>query len=444
MVIRKGLRVGKPIQRGDCVAGIGTVVREMRTAAGMSLADLAKVTHYSKGHLSKVENGRDVPSLALLRAIDDAVSANGALVAIAPVIASGLPDLSGVALASNEEALIMATADESARHGRRVGNSNIEDGQLDRLEAALNHVALDLLSEPLVPLVLDARQIRDQVFNALDGRQYPRQSRRLYSIGAKACGLLAVATADRFGLPEAATQHASVAVTAADLAEDPALLAWTGSLQSTIAFWQGRYRTAATIARDARAGLGGGVEIARLASCEARAWAKLGDHVSMNDALEAASAARDQDGPVAGVGVIAYPYSNQLRVAASARLWVGEYERARAELIEALGLLAQEYDSLAHVAAARADLALAHLQSGELDAAAEVLRPLLGLTTGGSYLAGAARRSGNLIATLRSERYATSGTARHLVAEIEEFVSAQKSNGEASEAGSTSYRPVPQ
>jgi len=64
------------------------------------------------------------------------------------VIASGLPDLSGVALASNEEALIMATADESARHGRRVGNSNIEDGQLDRLEAALNHVALDLLSEP--------------------------------------------------------------------------------------------------------------------------------------------------------------------------------------------------------------------------------------------------------------------------------------------------------
>ena len=425
------------------MAGIGTVVREMRTAAGMSLADLAKVTHYSKGHLSRIENDRDTPSLALLRAIDNAVSANGALVAIAPVIVSGLPDLSGVALASNEEALIMATADESARHGRRAGNSNIEDGQLDRLEAALNHVALDLMTEPLIPLVLDARQIRDEAFNALDGRQYPRQSRRLYSIGAKACGLLAVATADRFGLPEAATQHANVAVTAADLAEDPALLAWTGSLQSTIAFWQGRYRTAAVIARDARTGLGGGVEIARLAGVEARAWAKLGDRASMNAALEAAQAARDQEGPRAGVGVIAYPYSNQLRVAASARLWVGDYVRARAELTEALGLLAQEYDSLAHVAAARADLALAHLQAGELEAAAEVLRPLLGLTTGGSYLAGAARRANGLIAVLSNERYATSNATRQLVAEIEEFSSAQKSNGEGSEAGSTSYRPVP-
>jgi hypothetical protein len=170
---------------------------------------------------------------------------------------------------------------------------------------------------------------------------------------------------------------------------------------------------------------------------------KLGDRASMNAALEAAHAARDQGGPTAGVGVIAYPYANQLRVAASARLWVGDYERARAELAEALDLLADEYDSLAHIAAARADLALAHLQAGELGAAAEVLRPLLGLTTGGSYLAGAARRAGSLIATLNNERYAASSAARQLAAEIEEFSSAQRSNGQASEAGSTSYRPVP-
>jgi transcriptional regulator with XRE-family HTH domain len=426
------------------VSGIGTVVREMRTAASMSLADLAKATHYSKGHLSRVENGRDVPSLTLLRAIDDAVSANGALLALAPVIASGLPDLSDVVLAHNEEALIMATADESARHGNRAGNSNIEDGQLDRLETSLGHLAVDLLTEPLIPLVLDARQIRDRAFNALEGRQYPRQGRRLYAIGAKACGLLAVATADRFGLPDVANKHASVAVTAADLAEDLALLAWAGSLESTIAFWQGRYRTAATIARNARAGLTGGVEVARLASFEARAWAKLGDRDSMNAALEAASAARDQDGPEAGVGVIAYPYSNQLRVAASARLWVGDYNRARTELAEALSLLAREYNSLAHVAAARADLALAHLQSGDLDAAAEALQPLLSLTTGGSYLAGAARRSSSLIEALHGERFASSIAATQLVAEIEQFVTAQQNNGDAAEAGSTSHRAIPQ
>ncbi|HSV67110.1 MAG TPA: helix-turn-helix domain-containing protein [Mycobacteriales bacterium] len=421
------------------------MIRERRTAAGMSLADLAKVTHYSKGHLSRVENDRDVPSLALIRAIDEALVANGALIAIAPVVARGLPVLSGAAVAaSNEEALMMATADETARHGRRIGNSNVEDGQLDRLEVALNHVAVGLMAEPLVPLVLEARQVRDEAFNALEGRQYPRQSRRLYAIGAKACGLLAGVTADRFGLSDVATQHANVAVAAAGLAEDPALLAWARSLQSTIAFWQGRYRTAATIAREARAGLaGGGVEVARLASVEARAWAKLGDRESMNAALDVARAARDEDGPAAGVGVIAYPYSNQLRVAATARLWAGEYDRARTELTEALSLLAQEYDSVAHVAAARADLALAHLQSGELDAAVDVLRPLLDMRPAGNYLAGAARRSVSLVEALRGSRFVASGSARQLVSEIEEFVSAQKSNGAASEAGSTSERPLP-
>src|SRR5215813_15175001 len=130
------------MQREACVAGIGTVVREMRIAAGMSLADLAKATHYSKGHLSRIENDRDVPSMALLRAIDNAVSANGALVTLAPVIANGLPDLSNTVQGHghNEEALIMATADESARHGNRAGGSNVEDGQIDRLAADLDQV----------------------------------------------------------------------------------------------------------------------------------------------------------------------------------------------------------------------------------------------------------------------------------------------------------------
>jgi transcriptional regulator with XRE-family HTH domain len=144
--------------------GIGRVIREMRTAAGMSLSDLAKATHYSKGYLSRVENGRDVPSLALVRAVDGALAANGALIATAPMSASGLPDLAldlaGRTVTTSNEVMMMATAEESARHGRRAGNSNVDDGQLDRLESALNHVAIGLLTEPLIPLMLDARQIR--------------------------------------------------------------------------------------------------------------------------------------------------------------------------------------------------------------------------------------------------------------------------------------------
>lgn len=337
----------------------------------------------------------------------------------------------------------MTTADESARHGRRLGSTNVSDEKIDSLSSVLDRVAVDLLTEPLIPLVMDARSARDDAFAALEGRQYPRQSRHLYAVGARACGLLAVATADRFGLPDPANRHAEVCSAAAELAEDAALAAWAASLRSTIAFWQGRYRTSALIAQEARETLPGGVEAARLACYEARAWARLGDGDSMRRALDAATAARDADGPAAGPGVIAYPVANQVRMAGTAYLWCGDNTQARAELESALGLLTRDYASVAHIAATRADLALARLRDGDLDGAADSLEPLLALPSGGGYLAGAARRADSLIDALRAARYVESAMARELVAQIENFVAAQQPNGEAVRAGATSQRPLP-
>lgn len=50
----------------------------------MSLADLAGVTHYSKGYLSKLETGAKPPSPEAAVACDTALGADGALVALAP------------------------------------------------------------------------------------------------------------------------------------------------------------------------------------------------------------------------------------------------------------------------------------------------------------------------------------------------------------------------
>ncbi|MBT8227541.1 MAG: helix-turn-helix transcriptional regulator [Dactylosporangium sp.] len=61
----------------------GTEMYRRRTARKMSLASLARMTFYSKGHLSKVENGRKAPSPELVRAVDLALAANGALLALA-------------------------------------------------------------------------------------------------------------------------------------------------------------------------------------------------------------------------------------------------------------------------------------------------------------------------------------------------------------------------
>lgn len=53
---------------------VGAQVRALRTALGMTLADLAAAAGLSQGMLSKVENGQTSPSLATLSAIAGALN----------------------------------------------------------------------------------------------------------------------------------------------------------------------------------------------------------------------------------------------------------------------------------------------------------------------------------------------------------------------------------
>jgi transcriptional regulator with XRE-family HTH domain len=62
----------------------GDELRRRRAAANLSLSDLAMLVHYSKGHLSKIENGQQRPSPALARQCDAALDAKGELTALAP------------------------------------------------------------------------------------------------------------------------------------------------------------------------------------------------------------------------------------------------------------------------------------------------------------------------------------------------------------------------
>lgn len=62
----------------------GPRLRRLRQAHGMSLADLSRLVHYSRGHLSKVENGQKPPSADLAHGCDEALHAGGALLALLP------------------------------------------------------------------------------------------------------------------------------------------------------------------------------------------------------------------------------------------------------------------------------------------------------------------------------------------------------------------------
>jgi Helix-turn-helix domain len=63
----------------------GTEMRRRRTAAGWSLGEFARLLHYSKGYLSKIETGDKPPSADVARRCDTALEAGGQLVALLPV-----------------------------------------------------------------------------------------------------------------------------------------------------------------------------------------------------------------------------------------------------------------------------------------------------------------------------------------------------------------------
>ena len=63
----------------------GPELRRLRIAADLSLTRLARLLHYSKGYLSKIETGHKRPTPELARRCDTLLSAAGALAALVPV-----------------------------------------------------------------------------------------------------------------------------------------------------------------------------------------------------------------------------------------------------------------------------------------------------------------------------------------------------------------------
>jgi hypothetical protein len=61
----------------------GEELRRKRVTAGLSLAQLAQMVHYSKAQLSKVERGIKAPGRDLARLCDAALDANGELASLA-------------------------------------------------------------------------------------------------------------------------------------------------------------------------------------------------------------------------------------------------------------------------------------------------------------------------------------------------------------------------
>lgn len=342
---------------------------------------------------------------------------------LGPAQSATQPNSGGQFIHALHEEMAMTT-EESARFVRGI-HGGVDHDVLDQLGADVRQLATDYLAKPPLMLFRPLSRLRAEVFNMLDRRQRPGLLPPLYAVAGRLCALLAHASAD-LGHSYAAETHTRTAWLCADLADDDSLRAYVRWVQSNVAYWDGDYKQAAQIANSGQRYATKGSNLLRLASQEARAWAASGQAEETERALSTAGTARDKQVPDDQAGVFRFDPGKAAYYASEVRLALGGAENARLALEnanDALNLFEQApqiQHSPEFVAAARLDLANAHLALSDLEGAAGQLRTVLQLPVESRTqpIVGRVNAAGE---TLRGPRFTHSGLALELREEIALF-----------------------
>jgi transcriptional regulator with XRE-family HTH domain/tetratricopeptide (TPR) repeat protein len=279
-------------------------------------------------------------------------------------------------------AVVTAIAEESQDFGEWADTSNVGDATLEQYAAQVRQLARDYVYAAPYPLMLEARRLRDRVFARLQGHQRPVQTRDLYLIGARVCGVLAWISGD-LDCQRAAQTHAWTAWVCAEQANHDGARAWVRAAQSKLAYWDARHAESAQLAEEGLRWTAPGSVPALLASQMARALARAGRPGDAGLALSRArtererAAGEDDLGGAFGLTDAQYHY-----MAGTTQLWRHQPAEAIAESAEAIELFQGRRPGQPHYgpeALTRIDQASAFLQQGDLDGAHAALRPVLSL-----------------------------------------------------------------
>jgi transcriptional regulator with XRE-family HTH domain len=101
-------------RKGGLVGTFGQELRRRRLERDLSLSQLSALVHYTKGHLSKIENGGKRPGRDLARRLDQVLCARGELARL-------LPEVSATFAADEPEAWVPRLPAIPARHPDAVG-----------------------------------------------------------------------------------------------------------------------------------------------------------------------------------------------------------------------------------------------------------------------------------------------------------------------------------
>jgi hypothetical protein len=299
--------------------------------------------------------------------------------------ATSVPDVTRRSVLS-ASAIIAASARQSTTLIERLA-STVDPLAIDQLAADTERLAVEYIGRPPAIIADEAKQLRDSVMVTLERTRRPSQIRDLYLLSGKLGGILAYAAMD-LGDAAAAMANARSSLLCADLAGSSQLIAWVRGTQSLIARFASRYQEAEKYLQASMNPNPQGINLARLASGLAQCRAHAGDTRGTFAALKAAFEAHSNSEPGADdIGVFGFPRSKVHYYAASSLIWLPDNAgsgSATTEAATAITLFKQSPpeerfitdEVLAHIYGATA-----HIQRGEVDGAATILKPIFDTPT---------------------------------------------------------------
>jgi len=293
----------------------------------------------------------------------------------------GLYDQPPVELSSGRGTRLELPADAQPwRLARALEAASIGQAGVAALEQAVKEFAQSYPSTP--PRVLAGPVIEHfrNVVHLLDGPLPVARRRRLAVVAGLLAGLAGNLS---FDLREQARALAyfEVAVQAADDADAPDLAAWALATRSIVPAYTGDPATALRLLQEAQDRAAGHVSLSRrawLAAMEARAHAGLGDAGSSLAALGHAEAAIERAQPDGGpLGTDFFDRPRLAGFRGTCHLLLGQPQAARAALADVLALRSPA--DVKGRSLAQLDLAQAHAQAGDLDAACAAVAAALAI-----------------------------------------------------------------
>ncbi|WP_404868473.1 DNA-binding protein [Kitasatospora griseola] len=277
------------------------------------------------------------------------------------------------------------TAREASAHAASVASAFLSDLSVDQVQEDVRRLARTYNTRPPFDVLREARQMRTDTEALLNRTHIPEQKQQLLIAIGQVTALLAMTAFDLGSLGEAARLARSAGMYAEVTGFTP-LAAFAAGTLSMLSYWEGRPSEAIRFIHQARSFAGvGAAGQARIAAIEARAYGHLGDRLRATAAVERAldlDPAEVDDLHDELAGEFLHGPERISRSHGTTFLLLRDGAAAQHHARQVLELLATlpEAQQIPRIEAeARADLAAALILGGELEEAAEVLKPIAAL-----------------------------------------------------------------